>query len=225
MSFFGRKVKLPTDREDNNYILILESTEKDNIQENIICEVISLDLRGNFGKFMSNDGDMRWSGNAFEIKQEHQLVRIRDLSIEGHSDYVNVEYELWRAALSEWKEYYLKEMGFEQFFYKQTSHAFGVLLLLYDKFVEPNEMHREMLTLSIQQAAERYGITPSVVRSECKSSLKKDEQENVTLNDFYEWSKRIFQNEKVDRKFGKLRSDKDNIHQAFVDYFKIYNVY
>lgn len=191
------------DYNDNNqnternqvYILLDDNVDNDNAR--IVAQAISLDIRGDFGFFLNkqiDETDMciemkyEWTGNLFHIVvniKEH-LVNIEDITDEEGNVY-EIDLESWQEALSDWKNFYLKELGFLEFSSMALSHMIGVLILTYDQMAG-NTCSYEMVIEAIRKSSERYGVNKSVIYRDCRKVTGL-----YDIKEFYDWVIRIFE--------------------------------
>lgn len=166
-------------------ILLEEGTT---IQEIIVAQAISLDIRGNFGDFLNQQNlyNYIWIGNQFEIEIHEENVFITKFVLD---DFVPIRISLvdWLEALHDWKVFYLKELGFKEFKSEAMNHLFGVLLLTDDKISNSRELEIEMIRISIKECAQRFGIAISTIYRDCKKIIAVN-----SISDFYQWVSDIF---------------------------------
>lgn len=183
-----------------NPIILLDENE-DDPNSNIIAQAISLDIRGDFGLFINNLNNFpianyKWTGNLFNIviNTNDQIVEISDFTDEENKNYdeENKKYIFnlyeWNEALLDWKQFYLKTLGFLEFKSKALCHMMGVLILTYDQM--SNEIFSsEMITESIKKCAERYGVNKSVIYRDCRKVTGL-----YNISDFCLWAKELLLN-------------------------------
>lgn len=194
-------------RNDNNprKLLLLKYDTDAFIEEEIVAQAISLDIRGNYGDFLNREPTLKkqdeyneenernkifiWSGNLFNIQINYvnSYVNISELLGDRDGDRVEVRIDEWNEALEGWKSLYLKEMGLLEFKFKQLSHFLGVLLLTYDKMLSPSDFCKKMVMESMKQCSNRYGIRIQTLYSECKNVLGVP-----VIQDFYDWLEGFF---------------------------------
>lgn len=162
---------------ERNQVYILLDDNVDNDYARIVAQAISLDIRGDFGFFLNKQIDetemctemeYEWTGNLFHIivNTKEQLVKIEDITDEEGNVY-DIDLEQWQEALSDWKNFYLKELGFLAFSSMALSHMMGVLILTYDQ-MDGNSCSFEMVIEAIKKCADRYGVNKSVIYRDCK---------------------------------------------------------
>lgn len=183
------------DRESAQvYILLDDNVDDDNYR--VLAQAISLDIRGDFGFFLHRTTDKtndvieyEWTGNLFNItvnNKEH-VVKIIDLADEEDYVYV-VDLNQWQEALLDWKQFYLKALGFLEFKSAALSHMMGVLILMYDQF-DGSFCSYEMLVEAINRCSKRYGINTSVIYRDCRKVTGL-----YDIRQFYEWAIGVFDN-------------------------------
>jgi hypothetical protein len=179
---------------DQIYILLNDNVDDDN--DRIIAQAISLDIRGDFGFFLnrlidetSKGIEYEWTGNLFHIiinANEH-VVKIIDLTDkEDHVYYVDLDQ--WQEALLDWKQFYLKTLGFLEFNSVALSHMMGVLILTYDQ-IDGNFYSYEMLTEAINKCSKRYGVPTSVIYRDCRKVTGL-----YDIRQFFAWAIGVFNN-------------------------------
>ena len=146
-----------------------------NEEYTIVAQAISLDIRGDFGFFLNkrkeNKLDYEWAGNLFHITVRQTLERVEITDILGEEITYNIPWGEWEEALIDWKQFYLKELGFLEFDTSQAlSHVVGILVLTFDQMTE-GVCEMEMITEAIRRCSERYGICKSVLYRDCKKTL------------------------------------------------------
>lgn len=183
------------DREiDQVYILLDDNVNDDN--DRIVAQAISLDIRGDFDFFINRKDDetnvgieYEWTGNLFHImvSTSENFVRIIDLTDEENHVY-GVRLHQWQEALWDWKQFYLKTLGFLEFNSVALSHMMGVLILTYDQ-MDGNFCSYEMLIEAINKCSKRYGINTSVIYRDCR---KVTGLYDIRL--FYDWASGVLDN-------------------------------
>ena len=164
---------------DDNTDFVLKDLESNNQLSNeeytVVAQVISLDIRGDFGFFLNkrkeNRLDYEWAGNLFHITVRPSLERVEIMETLGEEITYSIPWVEWEDALMDWKQFYLKELGFLEFDNSMAlSHVVGVLILTFDQMTE-GICKMEMITEAIKRCSERYGISKSVLYRDCKKTL------------------------------------------------------
>ena len=177
------------------YILLDDNVDNDNAR--IVAQAISLDIRGDFGFFLNkqiDETDMckemkyEWTGNLFHIvvniKEHH--VEIEDITDEEGNVY-DIDLKEWQEALYDWKNFYLKKLGFLEFSSIALSHMIGVLILTYDQ-MDGNVCSDEMVIEAIRKCSDRYGVNKSVIYRDCRKVTGV-----YDIKQFYDWVIGLFE--------------------------------
>jgi len=179
--------------------VVLLDINADSDEKRVLAQVISLDIRGDFGHFLIDQGrpDKKvkqnttiWRGSIFEVKINHIKKMVTIHNYTGEDTDISVSLSDWIEALTDWKEFYLTELGFQSFNSVALNHLFGVILLGADLLGVNNSNHEldttgndEELIEAIKMCADRFGVPVSDIYRDCKS---------VTglyhIKDFYKWA-------------------------------------
>lgn len=208
---------------DQTILLLDEDGRED--KEKIVAQVISLDIRGEYGLFLnareeSQKQEISWTGNLFKVLVKEEKVIISELSEEKDDSY-EIEKSEWIEALRSWQEDYLKNLGFMEFSSKALNHMFAVLLLTFDQMSE-NECEPQMLTEAIKKSSSRFGVNQSVIYRDCKKVTG-----SYDIEDFFLWTRSFLKdllNGKIrnDNKYKHICSKYEDISKAISMYFEIY---
>ncbi len=165
--------------------IFMKSTS-DRVDEQILAQVISLDIRGDYGFFLKRDmriDEVIWQGNAFEIKVNYSNKDVFITDLFDDDRQYNVSYNEWESALNDWKKEYLKRLGFLEFSSVSLNHMLSVLLLA-NELLEPKcSYYEEVFAEAIKRSAERYGVSKSVIYRDCRKMVG-----GKSISRFYEWA-------------------------------------
>lgn len=179
----NRFIESEENKIENKLILFDDNVENENYK--ILAQVISLDIRGNYGLFINKrDAIKEWTGNLFKIIVSESKVRMIDISED--EEYVVDKCE-WEEALEDWKSFYLSELGFLAYSQMALNHMFGVLLLTYDQMGD-NICEKEMIIEAIKRSALRYGISVPTIYRDCKKVTYM-----ISIDGFYRWVKELLE--------------------------------
>lgn len=208
-------------REVNQkYIFLNDNNDNDNYK--IVAQAISLDIRGDFGFFINRNNsdeceEYEWTGNIFNItiNKREKIVKILDLTDEENHVY-RVEMDEWMEALLDWKDFYLKELGFMEFGSLALNHMLGVLILTYDQMGE-NYCSYEMIIEAIRKCSDRYGVSKSVIYRDCRKVTGV-----YDIESFYEWASSILENKYININLNNYimnRIDRYDDIRPFMNYY------
>ena len=216
--------KFKLSEKENDYLLFFDiQTEK----YKALSDVISVDLRGNYGMVLSGISKVRdkknelekyyWKGNLFNITVEVNQTIIENLFNEEFKIYFLTDE--FTDILEQWKNEYLKEMGFLKFEKSKTlSHIYAILLLAYYMRGDANieDSYNDSIKYAINSCAHRYGISKSTLYSQCTRDI-----EIEGIKQFYKLSDRYLKNRDNDlMKYLENKFNIENIRDEFSTLFE-----
>ncbi len=173
------------DEPKNSYKFIFLSSEEKDSEYEIVAAAISIDIRGHFGRVLKNIEQFKdkyreaniWKGNLFAVKLQNANDKFKDgrvsvCLLDDEEDSCVIGKGEFVEAMEDWKAFYLERMGFNEFKNSKTlSHIYASLMLAYDKLGEEKikKIPNELFIYSMLQCAERYGITYSTIKNQCRS--------------------------------------------------------
>lgn len=193
------------EKYDFDKYLFLDANDDDNYAEQVVASAISLDVRGNYGVFLNRDFSIRqqpgeaepfeWNGNIYSITVNDGVVSFDEFDVESYGDN-NIQMPLheWIEALEDWKDFYLKELGFIISDDDAINHLMGVLLLT-DDHIYGDKCEDYMVKVAIREASERFGVNEKTLLWECKRLVGV-----FSAEQFYDWVCALLSPEKLDRK-------------------------
>ncbi len=209
-----------------NKVILFKENDNSSDDDKIGAQAIFLDIRGNYGRFLKEMNiaiqneyeEFVWSGNLFLIGVKHKdnIIIFEDNTEDEQRKYT-LKLDEWLEALEDWKEFYIQQMGFNEFpESKELSHMFGVLLLVYDKIKKDETfIERKVFSISIEQCAERYQITIPTIYEECKRCIKAN-----TIDEFYFFVNKLFLYKEQDLLCRlKVRYRKSDVKAVFERHF------
>ena len=197
---FSDNAEMENDEREISYIrrIILLDDNIGPERYRVAGRAISLDIRGEYGFFLNRnyheDPELEWKGNLFHIIISGKSKRVILVELTGtdneRGDITNtytIALDEWNEALLDWKEFYLRELGFKQFEAEELNHVMGVLLLTYDQMDEntsvqadkmdntkkemkifDSDLHIEKVRKAVKRCSERYGISSNTIYNDCK---------------------------------------------------------
>lgn len=218
--------------EDDKYLFL---NSGNTLEEQIVSQAISLDIRGNYGVFINRINPnfpirfarkkrdfqkaIIWKGNIFSVKQDVKNVCITNLLDEEAREQITIPLPEWIDALQDWKEFYLTELGFKEFTSKQLSHVLGILIMTKDQMENSEDFAEEYVRQAISDCSERYGLAKSTLYTECKRVIDVN-----TILDFYDWARDVLTGRgncsRTDEMKNKFIGEK-NIELSFENYLGV----
>ncbi|WP_314820811.1 hypothetical protein [Stomatobaculum longum] len=197
---FSDNAETENDEREISYIrrIILLNDNIDSEEARAVARTISLDIRGDYGFFLNrnyhDDPEFEWKGNLFRIiipGKSQQVILVELTGTDNEEGDITNTYTIaldeWNEALLDWKDFYLRELGFKQFEAEELNHVMGVLLLTYDQMDEntsiqadkmdntkkemkifDSDLHIEKVRKAVQRCSERYGISSNTIYNDCK---------------------------------------------------------
>lgn len=164
-----RLLNLDEYREDfsdgiRSNVLIMDG-ESD--EEVAIAAAISLDIRGNYSAFLENKEEYHWIGDLFEIIVSGERVTLTPnyFNLEESVQYT-IRIKDWERALNLWKENYLKEMMYSEYFSdKYMKYILGTFILVWDKIIDSRDILNGLVLESMKECACRYGVSLTTIVS------------------------------------------------------------
>lgn len=163
-----RLLNLDEYREDfsdgiRSNILIMDG-ESD--EEVAIAAALSLDIRGNYSAFLENKKEYQWIGDLFEIVVSEEKVTLTPNYFDlEESIHYTIQIKDWQDALNLWKENYLKEMMYSEYFPdKNMKYILGTFILVWDKIIDSSDILNGLVLESMKECARRYGVPLSIIK-------------------------------------------------------------
>lgn len=134
-----------------------------------------------------------------------------------------INIETWLEILSEWKKFYLENLGFNLYPLACDSHFFGVLIMINERIVRPSEeISDDSIRTAMQECASRYGLTADTIGKHCKKALAKyipesawgTDRKTMPVNLVYDFIRTFFSGADS----GKISSDNPVIVKAVETY-------
>ena len=208
--FFNQYKKILNEEKENIPIKWIFLEEGTTDEEKIVAQAISLDIRGRFSEVPGmNKNNIKWCGNQYEIEfSEDNTIKITNIlyNASTENDDINshgvskdntviqatISTKEWMEVLNDWKEFYLNELGFNEFEKAFMSRMFGVLIMVNDKVkLEDNNskinIDNSIVIEAMKDCADRYGVSIQTIYNQCKYAIKVNR-----IQDFYDWVNDVF---------------------------------
>lgn len=192
-------ITIETPNQEYRPTFIFLSDNSDDEVRNIVSQVISLDIRGDYSFFLDphkNKEDIylyEWSGNMFHVIVCTETNNVSIVYLLGEDQRVfNVDYDGWIEALRDWKEFYLNELGFKYFSKEALNHMFGVLILAFD-LMDSYEWNKDLFIEAMKKCANRFGVKVQTIYADCKRVTG---VERIEM--FYRWAYLLMGDEEIE---------------------------